>query len=157
MLSDHENDTEQVSEPQQTNRNINRYDHSVRNIERISDSRLQKNTEGMFECDQCESKYTTKGNLKTHIQTKHKHEGVKHACTQCDQQFTTDSGLSAHIMSIHEGVKHACAQCTHKATTKGALKTHIQTKHESIKYICNQCDHQLNSKPSLQMHIKSKH
>ena len=53
----------------------------------ISDSfESERNIGGMLVCDKCESQFTTKGNLKKHIQSKH--EGVKYACNYCDYQAT---------------------------------------------------------------------
>ena len=69
----------------------------------------QSHAGGMFDCQQCQKKFTTKGNLKTHFQSEH--EGVKYACNQCDYQATQQSSLSIHIKSKHEGVKSACNQC----------------------------------------------
>ena len=64
-----DNDSDQVSEPQQTDTNLIENEISATNTDIISKSQLQKNTEGMFECNQCDSKYTLKRNLRTHIQS----------------------------------------------------------------------------------------
>ena len=93
----------------------------------IDDSHLQKNTEDIFGCDQCQSQFTRRDNLLTHI--KSKHEGVKYECNQCEYKFTQQSSLNTHIKSIHEGVKYACNQCEFKAAQKGYLNTHIRLKH----------------------------
>ena len=89
----------------------------------------------MFECNQCESKFTQKSKLRRHIHSIH--EGVKYACNQCEQQFTLQHNLKTHIQSIHEGIKYACNQCEFQATLQNHLKIHIQSKHEGIKYACN--------------------
>ena len=56
-----------------------------------------------FSCDQCDYETTKKGNLLTHL--KSKHEGIKFPCDQCDYKATQKSRLTVHIKSIHEGVK----------------------------------------------------
>ena len=59
-----DNDSDQVSEPQQTDTNLIENEISAKNTDIISKSQLQKNnTEGMFECNQCDSKYTLKNNF----------------------------------------------------------------------------------------------
>ena len=88
---------------------------------------LQKNAEGQFSCDQCQSKFTVRSGLWKHIQSKH--EGVKHACMHCEYQATQSGSLRTHIQSKHEGVKYACMHCHYQATTTGSLKRHIDSKH----------------------------
>ena len=95
---------------------------------KLTDStKIQKTSEGSFNCDQCESKFTQKKNLITHIQSIH--EGVKYACNQCDYQATTQGNLTIHIKSIHEGVKYPCNQCNYQARQQFALRRHVNLKH----------------------------
>ena len=58
-MSDNENDSNLFGEQPQTNLIENEI--SVRNVDLISESQLQKNSEGMFAYNQCESK---EGNAK---------------------------------------------------------------------------------------------
>ena len=75
-----DNETNLEAEPQTKTTN------SAKSMKFIGSSQIQKTSEGSFDCDQCESKFTQKGNLLRHIQSKH--EGVKYACNQCDKQLT---------------------------------------------------------------------
>merc|ERR1712025_991660 len=74
------NKSEPVSVP------ITRADIDKNDQQTIVTSQLQKNADGKFNCDQCQSNFTTEAHLERHIQSKH--EGVKYACTQCDYQAT---------------------------------------------------------------------
>ena len=128
---------------------------SVKSMHSINSTQSQKTSEGNFNCDQCEIKFTQKRSLIRHIQSKH--EGAKYACNQCDQQFARQSDLRRHTQSVHEGVKYACYQCDQQYTQQGDLKKHIQSVHEGMKYACNQCDYQTLRKDHLNTHINLKH
>ena len=142
------------AEPQ---RNSDEYRNimSSKRIQLVDHSTIQGTSEGMFKCDQCESKFTRKDSLTLH--RKSIHEGVKYACNQCDFEATQPVHLKIHIKSIHEGVKYACNQCDYQATQQSSLKTHIKSIHEGVKYACNQCDQQFKENSNLKKHIKSKH
>ena len=115
----------------------------------------QNNADSKFNCDQCQSNFTTEGHLDRHMQSKH--EGVKYPCNQCDYQATQKIHLKLHIQRKHEGVKYACSQCEYQGGSTSNLRIHIQTKHEGVKYYCDLCNYQLNSKNSLVMHKKANH
>ena len=53
-----------------------------------------------YNCDQCDSNYTTQHNLIKHKQSKH--EGVKYNCNQCDSKFGNRSSVTIHKKSKHE-------------------------------------------------------
>jgi len=150
-LEEPEIDTELVSEPQQTNNVSDINEIPVRNME----SKLQRNMENKFECNQCDSTFTRKDSLITHNLSVH--EGVKYACNHCEHLFSDKANLTTHIKSIHEGIKYPCNQCDYQATQQSRLKTHIQSKYEGVKYSCNHCEHQFSHKDHLTKHIKSIH
>ena len=89
---------------------------------------LKKLRTPKYPCDQCDYKATQKGNLWTHLKSKHK--GVKYPCDQCDYKASYKGHLLTHLKSIHEGVKYPCDQCDYKATKKGSLLSHIKSKHQ---------------------------
>ena len=152
-----DNDSDQVIEPQQTDTNLIENEISVKNTDIISKSQLQKNTEGIFKCNQCDSKYTFKRGLRRHI--KSTHEGVKYFCNQCDMQFTRNDHLNTHIQTMHEGVKYkyACNKCEYQATQQWNLKIHIQSKHDGVRYNCSECEYQATLQGSVARHMKTKH
>ena len=80
-IADHE-----VKAEPQTNCDEDVNTNSVKNKQMIDPPQIQRTSEGRFNCDQCQSKFTEKHSLITHIQSIH--EGVKYACNQCDYQAT---------------------------------------------------------------------
>jgi len=116
---------------------------------------IVKNTNGKFECDQCNKQIGSKQMLKIHIQSQH--EGVRYPCNQCEYQATQQTHLVFHIQSKHEGIRYPCNQCDFKAIAQRFLINHIKSKHEGIRYPCNKCDYQATTQTNLINHIKSKH
>ena len=57
------------------------------------------------------------------------HDSIKYLCNQCDCKFTRKGNLKTHIISVHENVQYLCNQCDSKFTQKGNLKTHIMSVH----------------------------
>ena len=55
---------------------------------------------------------------------------MKYDCNQCDYKATTQGNLRKHKQSKHEGVKYYCNQCDYKATQQRRLRSHKQSKHE---------------------------
>ena len=66
-MSNNGNDTELVSDSQTY---TNTYKNTDTNRVLLSDSHLQRKTEGIFECDQCDSKFESKTGLTLHISVK---------------------------------------------------------------------------------------
>ena len=100
---------------------------SKRDTQLIDYSQIQRTSKEGFHCEQCESVFTQKTHLITHIQSIH--EGVKYTCNQCHYQATQQSHLTTHIKSIHDGVKYPCNQCDYQATQRCALRRHVKSKH----------------------------
>ena len=53
-------------------------------------------------CDQCGKEYTTKQQLKFHIQRDH--EGIRHNCDFCEKTFSLGASLSAHKKKVHSDI-----------------------------------------------------
>ena len=121
-LSDSENLVEHANNEQEQNAKTS--SSLPDNRQSKSNSKFQKNAEGMFDCEQCQS------------------------------QFNTRPGLILHTRSKHDGFKYACNQCDYQATQQSSLKSHIQSKHEGVKgmFDCEQCQSQFNSRPGLILH-----
>ena len=156
ILNDDTDDSKETSATQSTS-------HLASNQEIMGDSQLQVNyeetflcetkNEGMFVCDHCQSQFTRKDSLRTHI--KLLHEGMKYPCNQCDYQAPQKHNLIIHVKSRHEGLE--CDQCQKKFSHKEGLRKHNKAIHEGIKYACNQCDYQATQKSNLKTHITRKH
>jgi len=155
-VCDRETETKLVGE-QQKKPDVERNEISDKNRKSIgNDLQIHENTTGMFECDQCENKYSQQSHLNRHILSKH--EGHRYECNQCDQKYTDSSSLRKHKQAKHEGVIYACNQCNFESTYSHTfLRDHIQAVHEGIKFSCDQCDYIVNSKRSLKYHKKTKH
>ena len=150
-ISVNENDTEVETEPQ-TNSSNDRNTDYAKSTQLMDLSGLQMTSEGMFQCNQCESKFKQKTNLTVHIRSIH--EGDKYACNHCDHKATQQSNLKTHIRSKHKGVMYACHQCKYQALHYSGLRYHIKSVHEGLKYTCNQCELQFANNGSLKRHMK---
>ena len=139
----------------QTNSNSERHASSAKSMEIMDPSKIKRTSEGKFQCDQCDGKFTKKDSLIRHIQNIH--EGVKYACNQCEHQASSQGSLTNHIRIKHEGVKYVCNHCDQQLTSQGNLTLHIKSKHEGVKYACNLCDYQATYQRGLQRHIKLMH
>ena len=57
-----------------------------------------------FQCEICNSHFTTKGSLKPHISSVH--EGKKlFRCEMCEKNFARRNNLTKHMATVHEGKK----------------------------------------------------
>uniref|UniRef100_A0A8D8XJN9 Zinc finger protein 710 n=1 Tax=Cacopsylla melanoneura TaxID=428564 RepID=A0A8D8XJN9_9HEMI len=150
----------------------------IRNIE-FKIENLPKNSEGRFQCDQCESSYKLKGDFKTHLL---KHKGVRHMCHLCSKPFTEKSALRQHVVQIHVGIRHDCNLCWKSFSCKAYLKKHkllherkahqchlcmkiclddvrlqrhlIKHAGENGRYSCNQCEMSFTLKGNLKRHYR---
>ena len=87
-------------------------------------------------CEQCEKCFSSKGNLKKHVDNIH--EKVNHKCTTCGKNFTSKSSLSTHVNSIHlKKTAVKCDQCHKTFGRKSVLKIHILDVHLK-KQICEE-------------------
>ena len=73
-------------------------------------------------CPICESSFSQKSNMKTHIASAHE---------MYESRFSAKSNLRNHIEVVHEGKKsHICSICESSFSTKPYLKRHILSVHE---------------------------
>ena len=88
---------------------------------------LEEKLENGYECNYCNTFFSTKGNLKTHQKrscTKIVHEGMK--CPFCPENFAKHPDMYKHISSVH-AIK--CQLCPAKLFTNEDMDQHI-TSHE---------------------------
>ena len=53
---------------------------------------------------------------------KHK---VKYACKECEYVATQAGNLKTHIENKHKGMRYPCSKCEFAATTTRSLRTHV--------------------------------
>ena len=112
-----------------------------------------------YECvyDGCERKYTSKGNLKTHLKT---HEGkLNYQCDfdDCDKTFLTSYSLKVH-RRVHTGEKpYPCEKdgCDKSFNTKYRLSAH-QRLHSGDTFDCeyDKCSKQFTTRSDLKKHSR---
>ena len=109
-----------------------------------------------FACDKCEKVFGYKGNLKSHISSKH--EEHKSQCNQCDKTYTDSSSLKRHVKTVHAEKKFTCVQCDKKFKSKAQLQRHQISGcfiMENGLLKCNICDNSYALKSVLKKHQKS--
>ena len=133
-LSDSKSDIETKSESQLKTDSAEN-ENSASNRKTINsvtlNSQLQKNVEGMFNCDQRESEFASNSGLIRHF--KSKHQGMTYPCDRCTYRATDKGNLSRHVQSIHEGVTYDCNLCKYQTSLQQHLKTHILRRHVGVK------------------------
>jgi very-short-patch-repair endonuclease len=124
--------------------NLNRHIKAVHN--KIKD----------IECDQCDCKYSTNGELKRHIEMVH--NNIKDfECDQCDYKCYTNGSLKAHVKQVHDKIKDfECDRCDYRCTTRGSLKEHVRTctgdeKISHGEYVCREILTSMNIKHVREM------
>ena len=116
---------------------------------------ILENMKSKIPCTDCESSFTQKPNLQSHINSVHK--GVTYSCPDCDYTFTNKPSLQNHINSVHKGVIFPCEECEHTFSHKSSLQTHIKSVHKGVSFQCQNCESTFTRKDHIQRHIKSVH
>ena len=98
----------------------------MKNIHKIAKKHKAKNPKD-FICKVCENTFSTKFNLKQHIQSTH--IGEKHTCKHCSKSFGTKRSLVRHNKIIHGGVKIKCKICEMTFNQVCNMKRHFYTFH----------------------------
>ena len=78
-------------------------------------------------CDQCSSVFNHRGDLNSHIRTKHKEVGQKFTCEQCPSTYVHKKSLQVHIKLKHGAEKEefCCPVCQKKFELKKRLTRHL--------------------------------
>ena len=103
-----------------------------------------------FECVQCSSNFSSKGDLKVHWKERHNGVEEKIPCELCDRKLARWHIL--HHMRIKHEIEHVeCAQCNETFKNKAKLRSHeILTC--LVKYQCDLCDEEFGLKEALAAH-----
>ncbi|CAG9794374.1 unnamed protein product [Diatraea saccharalis] len=109
---------------------------------------------GSYECDICQKKFNSHGNVTAHRQTHDR----RLKCKYCPRKFSFTSLLNEH-MNVHTKSKiFKCDLCSKeflfKASIKNHLKLHYGTRRKCICYICG---HSFNDSTNMGIHIRTVH
>ena len=113
-----------------------------------------------FSCNQCNSKFSSKGGVKLHKMSIH--DRVRYSCDQCDSIFTLKISLKTHRQFVHEGFNYKCNECDYKSSANFYLRRHQMLVHEVsdkqiIEFKCDQCVMKFRRKCNLMNHVKFVH
>ena len=97
-------------------------------------------------CNQCDSAFSTRGTLKSHLTT--------HKCNQCEYSYSRADTLRDHLRT-HSGEKiHKCHHCDYTSAHRSGLNLHLKSHLSGEKSIkCNLCDFATFYASSLKIHI----
>ncbi|KAL7030680.1 hypothetical protein ACKWTF_006748 [Chironomus riparius] len=81
----------------------------------------------------CQLKFHTNSQLKTHIKTRHEHL-KQYICNFCGSSFAQYNNMKRHIDSVHKALRIHCPvdNCTYSITRKDKYKTHLIKAHKNI-------------------------
>ena len=114
-------------------------------------------TESTKQCDMCDSKFKTDGDLKMHVRNVHlevNYQKVK--CEICGEELNKGS-ISTHKRNLHkkdELEKQQCDQCEFIGYTMQSLIAHAKI-HLGITYECDLCDYKCITKGTFKEHKRS--
>ena len=105
----------------------------------------------MFECTECQKRFTTQHSLTTH---KNIHTD-KHKCSNCQQRFYTNQALKSHNCEItlkrrNKETTYFCQMCLKSFACKNAFNRHKIAHTDKFK--CSGCDKGFKDNNSLQRH-----
>ena len=79
-----------------------------------------------FQCEKCNRKYTSKGNLRDHMRVHNPED--QYNCAYCDQKFTHKTNLKRHIQAMHTDDRpFKCDRCAKPFVEKRRLKAHLKS------------------------------
>ena len=116
-----------------------------------------ENAEKLF-CKICNKMFSTKGNLRNHINTIHDdYRPFKCSFPNCNKRYEAESKLIAH-QRTHTGVRpFVCQICQKSFNEKGNLKTHLKFHSEIRPFKCPLCEKEYKSRGHLKDHIEIQH
>ena len=109
------------------------------------------------QCPHCESIFSRKDNLISHIASVHERK-KPYQCTDCNQSYAKKDNLKVHVAAIHEGKKlNKCPDCEASFAQRTQMLNHINSVHEGIKsFECTTCEGRVISEDIFNLFPSSK-
>jgi len=112
------------------------------------------------QCKYCNMVFSTKSNLKVHVQRTH--EAISVTCHICGKVSKSELSLKRHIKNVHGNKnqsieKRKCSYCNKVFSDDKNLSKHIHNIHENNEVSCHFCGKTFKSKYYLTEHIKKVH
>ena len=116
----------------------------------------------MLKCNRCENTFSSKNNLKRHMEEVHKHVTIKiHTCPEIECQYMTDHGaqLKKHITLFHPKTKEKflCNDCPYNCYSESGMKKHVNAVHNIANRTCNVCQQIFSSQTMMKAHVFNTH
>ena len=111
-----------------------------------------------FQCDICDKLFSSKSNLKKHIDTIHL-KLKSHKCEECGKTFNQKGNLKYHVNSVHLKIKpYKCEECWKTFGSEQDLKRHKDAVHLKLKpFKCDECGISFATEGNLKTHINQVH
>ncbi|CAG5117294.1 unnamed protein product [Candidula unifasciata] len=112
---------------------------------------------GEFNCDLCESRFSTEGYLKLHRYKVHENPKDTHACSDCGKRFYSTLGYNKHRQGrpCTEPLRcHICGK-SYSSKAKESFKIHMKhhkTEVSGITFQCDECDRSYMTQVALNKH-----
>ncbi|VDN51927.1 unnamed protein product [Dracunculus medinensis] len=126
--------------------------------------KYQRFREKQYICDHCESTFTMKQNVQTHIINYHLKGKIRchrkrYKCLRCDKHFKNIEKARKHNQITHERSKVLiCAICSKHVSCESLLKEHISIVHfKERPYKCDLCSAKFGRSSTLRRHKMMKH
>ncbi|XP_059618621.1 oocyte zinc finger protein XlCOF6-like [Phlebotomus argentipes] len=110
-------------------------------------------------CDFCSRKFLSPCLLRDHIWSKHRQEERPYVCSECGKRFTTKGNLQSHMtihMPDEMRLIFPCPYCEKKFSQKICVEGHITACHDRDNaFICEECGKSCNTKGALGQHMET--
>ena len=112
----------------------------------------------LFECKDCDKRYTSKQKLKAHRFCKHTNLTLVCPVQTCSKVFRSRAVLKTHLAGVHgDKTAHPCDRCDKTFAYRGDLNVHIKGVHEGQMVYCRACDKAFVRSSERNRHEKQAH
>ncbi|XP_042209829.1 uncharacterized protein LOC121857755 isoform X1 [Homarus americanus] len=117
--------------------------------------RVDSDGDKYVECNMC-FKMLKESSMKQHYKT-HTGE-KPHTCDECEARFTRKGDVERHKRLVHKNQKpFKCQKCTRDFSDRKNLKAHLQNHDKAIYYACSTCGFKFGKREYYENHIRYIH